>query len=196
MFASCGLPAFRPAWNEYEVNRDETLLVGKIEFDPPLTAEGRDLRAAAADLVAWDGVWMICGNRMRIINVKNLSPDSPDFSKKISATQGDAFYYVIAGAFYKNIHRINMGRGVTGEFEAILLPAGFYIDIKNQEEAVYIGTIRYTLDSAYNTTKIEVLDDFDREMPMFRRIFGAMKIRKALVKPPKLKAVMNPESMI
>ena len=191
---SCALPAFRPVWSEYEIMKDEVLVAGKIEFDPPLIAAGRDLRAAAADQVTWDGVWMICGKKIRNIDGKKLSPDSPDFSEKISATQGNAFYYacdnapfyLIAGSFYKNIHRLNAGRGIAGEFEAVVLPGGFYVDVKSGDEAVYIGTIKYTLDRDFNTVKIEVKDDYDREMPVFRRIFGVMKLRKALVKPPKL----------
>lgn len=202
--ASCALPSFRPAWSEYEVRRNEVLVAGKIVFDPPLTAEGRDLRAASQDAVTWDGVWLICGDRMRKIDAKKLSPDAPEFRKKISAVQGDTFYYacdarpfyLIAGSFYRNIHRLSTSRGISGEFDAVVLPGSFYVDVKSGDEAVYIGTIKYSLDSAYNAKKIEVMDEYDREMPVFRKIFGGLKLRKALVKPPKVEAVLSPDSMI
>jgi len=192
MTASCVSPALMPVWNAYEARDGKTLIVGKITVDPPLTEKGRNIRALGSDAISWDTIWMICGGNMRKVDRTTLSPDSDEFKEKIDAHQGEAFYYAcadrpfyfIAGSFYKNIYRMSTSRGISGEYDAVLLPGGFYIDIKPGDKAIYIGTIRYYRDDSFNIKKVEIIDEYDREMPMFRRMFGAIKLRKALIKQP------------
>jgi hypothetical protein len=187
---SCAsLPSFRPVWNMNDVKSGETIVVGKIVFDPPLTENGRSIVALSSDMLSPDTVWMICGKSIRKIDPRYLGPDSDELKIKIDAKQGDTFYYaapgsfyMIAAAFYRNIYRMSKGSRAADEFDAAVLPAGFYVDIQNGDKAVYVGTIKYTLDASLNVKKTEIIDEYDREMPMFRMMFGTLKLRKHFLK--------------
>lgn len=188
---SCASPARRQVWNAYGLKQGETIIVGKVVIDPPLTGKDRKLRTMGSDNVSENTVWLICGDRMRKPAINDLAPDSDEFKGKIDALQGETFYYsspapfyIIAGSFYRNIYRF-AGDSSHTEYDAVLLPGGFYADIRPGDRAIYIGTVKYHIDSVFNVTRVEIIDEYDREMPMFRRMFGTIKLRKALIKQPR-----------
>lgn len=69
----------------------------------------------------------------------------------------------------------------------ILPPMEF--DIRPNDKAIYIGTLRMHRDEFHEVTKTEILDDYTAASAEFKKRFGgSMVLRKGLAKPLKLRA--------
>lgn len=99
---------------------------------------------------------------------------------KLMAYEGETFciplkkmkYFGVAAAFY-------MER--SGEAEFISVPAAFALDIRQDDRAIYIGTIKYTRDLYYSFKNVEVIDEYKSVVAGFNNNFGhSVVLRKAL----------------
>jgi|GEM_PF-1634265 hypothetical protein len=178
--------------NAGDVAKGQVLVVGKIVYDPPMTKDTQDLRFIGDDTIRYR-TWLICGTKLRTIDKSAVNPGSPDLSGSIETVQNQTFYttnnnypiYIIGGIFYKEVYTESCGYNCTEQvFNGVLVPASFYLDIKADDQAIYVGTIKYTRDNFWNITNIQIIDDYNKELPAFKAKFPGFKLRKALIRQP------------
>ena len=176
---------------------DKVIIVGRVEFDPPMTNKSQKLLSNEEyrNLITF-----ICDEVLQPIYEDNIRPNSLVFEGSIEALHGEPFYalsdrvpfYFIAGLLYKNIYETSCGyRCIKVNYEYLLFPGSFHINIKPGDKAVYIGTIVYERDNFFTVKRVIIRDDYDKEMPKFRRTFGNIKLRKDLIREPAVDAVFS-----
>src|ERR1035437_9069695 len=193
---SIGYPERQGIISRASLTPHKIVLVGKVEFDPPMPDTKQELNCPWPSYFR-NLMWMVCKNELRGLDYPDkLFPTSPDFGGRIVAPLGETFYvltdadrpfYILAGVIYMSIY--NYGSG--GRYYSSIYPGSFFINIKPGDEAVYIGTIRYHRDNFCGLKKVEIIDEYDREMPQFRVRFGAMKLSKAVIRQPREDAVFK-----
>lgn len=191
MFTSCMLPTLRrQADKPADIKEGEVIIVGKVEYDPPFTDKTQNLQPGY-DFYK-NMIFLLCGQELKYLSNNSMLPGSGDFEGAISAYHGEPFYavslpepfYVVAAGFYKNIYTTYGYNSSTTHYESVASPASFRIDLRPGDRAVYVGTIRYYRDNFFDIKKIQIIDEYDREMPAFRRAFGNIPLRKALIRQP------------
>lgn len=183
------VPATRikPVENAAEVPAGQTLLVGRIELDPPLAPGEQKLseRYAELDRVAL----VILGDEPREMDRLSLG----DLSQRINAPFGKHFFvahpsqpfYILKSwvVMYAKIE-VRSGNSVMPADTNAPLHGMFRVDVRPADQAVYIGTIRYHRDEFFSTTRVEVRDDYAAAQAEFQRRFGkGMNLRKSLAQP-------------
>jgi hypothetical protein len=85
-------------------------------------------------------------------------------------------FYVIAGMMM-----LSLGHGTPDQ---AYFPGGLKANIRPDDRAVYIGTIRYHRNEFFEITDAEIVDDYDRVKAESERQLGRKyPLRKALLKP-------------
>lgn len=187
ILAGCVGPPLPMARSLDDVGADEVIVVGRIEIDPPLDNTEQNLKTISASgggiLInpsAGDyrnKVILLTGQKLHDISDPSIS----DYRDRIITTIGETFhvrskkapFYVIRSEIWMKLTDAGMQKA--------LLPSGYKIDIRPADEAVYIGTIRYHRDEFFETKRMELIDDYNKENDVFRKKFGLrLKLRKAL----------------
>ncbi len=111
----------------------------------------------------------------------DLRPPEP--AGRIEITQGGTFYVRVANRPLAvrgvMVPREAAGRSGSGMAH---LPANFSVNIRHDDEAVYIGHVRYYLDESFAVTGIELEDNFLRAQAEFQKQYGGRyRLRKALL---------------
>lgn len=166
---------------------DKVLIVGKVELDPPLAADEQDLGESYEEY----------RNAVMIITDTELRDTSGelaygDLSSRIDAKIGEHFFvghsaepfFILKTWVVMRAKLEIIGPGESYESGNAPLYGTFRVDVRPDDKAVYVGTIRYYRDDFFGTKKIVIKDDYAAAQAEFRRKFGdAMKLRKALVQP-------------
>jgi len=64
------------------------------------------------------------------------------------------------------------------------LPGGLRVDVSPTDEAVYIGTVVYYRDEFFDIKRVQIVDEYDREVAVFAARFGpGVRLRKSIVRP-------------
>lgn len=168
--------------NIKQLGNAEALVVGKVILVPPL---GR----AEQSLIYNRGrniVYLINSDSSMKYNINR--PEISDYEGAIVAKLGETFY-VSSGKrpFYILTGRIIMDNvSVDNPNDPICayLPANFLVKLKDDDKAMYIGTIKYHRDELFRITKTEIIDEYDKILPLVKIKFGEDVImRKAMVIP-------------
>lgn len=183
----------RPSVTSFdELGKNEVVLVGKIVVDPPLVQGEQKLQTVTS---VKNGGWIINPTAKDFINKVILFADSNnrrlpdpsfgDYDGRIEAVLGETFYVrVPKEPFYIARSEVWMNLTETGPGKMIL-PAGYRIDIRPGDRAVYMGTILYHRDEFFSAEDVEVVDEYKKESVAFRGRFGdVVKLRKAIVSRP------------
>jgi hypothetical protein len=187
LLAAC-VPATRikPVESAAQVPAGQTLLVGRIELDPPLAPGEQKLseRYAEFDRVAL----VILGEEPREMERLSLG----DLSQRINAPLGKHFFvahpsepfYILKSwvVMYARIE-VQSGRSAMPTDTNAPLHGMFRVDVRPGDQAVYIGTIRYHRDEFFSTTRVVVRDDYAAAQAEFQRRFKGMNLRKSLAQP-------------
>lgn len=161
-----------------DVYPGEVILVGKVILDPPLQ-EGEQ------------NVSMSMGSQINLINLFTsdqevmIDPNNVrygHFQKAIKATLGEQFC-TIAPFDKGNISGATL---FLDDMEKIYFPGGLQFTVEAEDQAVYLGTIRYRRNDFYEITDLDVLDEYSEAEKEFASKFGdGVTLRKALLKPVK-----------
>ncbi len=78
-----------------------------------------------------------------------------------------------------------VGKHMEAEVELIerkvVFPIRYRLDVKPEDRAIYIGTLRFHRDEFGSVTKVELLDQYEQAMDDYRSRFGnGPRPRKAL----------------
>jgi hypothetical protein len=160
-----------------DVGSGEVILVGRVEFVPPLGPDDQQLTGSGKQYK--DKVLLVTDERPR--RIENLRPG--DLKDRIEASLREPFYVksgnrplYIVGAV------VVMQKTLSWDPGRLQLPASYKIDIRPGDKAVYVGTLRYHRDEFFGITRIEVIDSYARAEVDFRKRFGAhLLLRKSLM---------------
>jgi hypothetical protein len=182
--------------NPSSLGSENAVIVGRVVFDPPLTEADQKLLVMYSEQWYKNIGWLITGNGQSDISglsAENFYPNSSIFTARIDLSFGETFYsegvprsfYILGGCFYKEVFLSSCGNNCTrSNYKIVLMPGGYFVEVRPGDKAVYIGTLKYTRDKDFKITRAQVIDEYDREMPAFRRLFGTMKLKKALMYNP------------
>lgn len=193
LVAGCGGHALPVADTLDSVQPNEVIVVGRIDVSPPPDDIEQSMKTISPVRGGWsinpvasslkNVVVLLTDNKLRKIS----DPSPSDYNNRIEAPIGKTFYvrapntgplYVIRSEIFMDIH--------AGRWEKALLPSGYKIDIKPGDRAIYIGTIKYYRDEFFETKRVELIDDYERENAAFKKKFGGkIQLRKALIKAEK-----------
>ena len=175
LVAACVGPALSPVESLGEVGSDQAVIVGRVELLPPLAKGEQDFKNMVGTDMLRNKVLLITAEKWRRLSE---APERADYEDRIEAPLEQTFF--VRGKnrpFYILIGELWWSAGDKAYF-----PAGFRIDVRSTDKAVYIGTLRYRRDEFFQFTKREVVDDYERANAEFRKKFGSKyALRKALV---------------
>ena len=174
------------AWGD--VGTDSVLVVGKIEIVPPVKPEEQTYRA---------GVDVMNTKRHYIGRALLFMSDEPRYQERT----GDALNPALEQTYFLKLPRSRrfmvkgsvtmalVARAVTARQSVIdhtelLFPGPIEFDIRPDDRAIYVGTLRLHRDEFHEVTQAEIFDQFPTAYVEFTKKFGAgLPLRKALLKP-------------
>ncbi len=184
LMAMAGCTAPRPAVDDVSsVGSHEVIVVGRIELTPPLTDEDQILKGIGSGKFK-NKVFVITNEEWQ--DKQGGIELGDDF---FEATLGEPFYikgsnkpfYFLTGVVYTEVSS-------DGGRANVNLPGGVKIELRSNDKAVYVGTIRYTRNEYFDITRAEINDDYDRANAAFKKKFGVKyNLRKVLAAPIKVK---------
>jgi hypothetical protein len=181
MLCGCAVLPERQVTALVDVPPDNVVLVGRIELHPPLQKGEQELKTPRGkDL---ENVFIFyCGDRP--LDFKAVMPAS--FAGSFDTTLEKEFFikvgkdtplYILGGTFYTLYDPPY--RVVSHTFGSL-----FQVELRPDDEAVYIGTIQYFRDESNNLTSVSIRDDYQWADARFKERFGtARTLRKALPAP-------------
>ena len=179
---ACVGPAREPVDSLSGLDRDETVVVGRIELVPPLRKDEQKFKGIViGDLK--NKMILITDDQYRTLTEE---PGMSDFSGRIEAKLGKTFFvrsqskpfFILGGMLYLDLGGEETNRAY--------FPGGLKVSLKPGEKAVYVGTIRYNRNEFFEITKASIVDDYDRANAEFKKKFGTKTpLRKALLTPVK-----------
>ena len=162
-----------------------TVLVGKIELHPPLQpAEQRLSTQLGEDLK--NAFVLYCGDRPRDFRTNKpagfegsfLVPLEKEFFIKVGK---DRTAYIPGGSFY-TVYEPPF------QVELVTLASLFSVELRPDDEAVYVGTVQYFRDERNKLLSVTIRDDHQWADAEFKQRFGMDRtLRKALLTPASFK---------
>jgi hypothetical protein len=178
---ACAVPPEPQIMSLMDVPPDKTVVVGRVELHPPLREEELTLKTERGEELK-SAFILYCGDRLM------------DLKARIPASFSGSFATVLEKEFF-----IKTGKDMTlyvsgGTFYSVFDPpyrvlshtfgSPFQVELRPDDEAVYIGTIQYYRDAANNLTSVMIRDDYQWADSQFKERFGTSKnLRKALLTP-------------
>lgn len=162
-----------------DVPSDKIIVVGRIELHPPLGEDEQVLRTARGEELKNTFIFY-CGDRPR-----DLRTNKPGSFEGSFATTLEKDYFIkvdrsitlfVAGGIFYSAYDPPY-RVVPHTFSS-----PFQVELRPDDEAVYIGTIQYYRDDSNNLTSVQIRDDYQWADSLFKERFGTNRsLRKALL---------------
>jgi hypothetical protein len=165
-----------------EVGGDAVLLVGKIEIVPPIKAgeqhyrQGIDVANTKRHFLGRAILFTAATPEYRERTGNALNPPLQEtYFLKLPRSHR----YVVKGSVTMQL--VSGARGTS--HTELMFPVPIAFDIRPDDKAIYVGTLRLHRDEFHEVTKAEVRDDYAAAMKEFRsRFVGEPLPRKALLK--------------
>jgi len=180
LFACATVPASQVT-DLKEVPQEMTVLVGKIEMHPPLQPAEQHLSTDRGEELKNSFV-LYCGDAAQ--DFKKNKPVGFEGSFLVTLEQEffikvnkDRTVYIPGGSFY-TVYEPPF------QVELVTLSSLFKVELRPDDEAVYIGTIQYYRDDRNELQSVTIRDDYQWADAEFKERFGMDKtLRKALLTP-------------
>lgn len=178
LLAACAPAPRAPLTSLEALDRDEVVVVGKVELVPPLRKGEQKIRGMVVGNFE-NTMYLMMDEKLRPL------PDDPriaDYAGRIEASIGKTFFvrskaapsYVLGGVLFLDI-------GGSSQQKAYF-PGGFQVAAKPGDRAVYVGTLRYHRDEFFEITRITIVDEHREASAEFEAKFGrGQALRKALL---------------
>ena len=169
LFSSCVLPGRELVSNVGQVSPDQVVVIGKVVLTPPLDKDEQKFGAVGSEGFK-NKMLLITGDQQREV----ATPLSlGDLGGRIEAPFGKTFFAKSdAKPFYVLIGDVVTWTGASNQMGGMYFPAGFKVDAQPGDKAIYIGTIHYYRDEFSKITKVEVVDDYDETLSLYKKNFG------------------------
>ncbi len=179
LLTACIPHAMKKATTADDLAPGKTVVVMKVELVPPLGKHEQHFKWNDVGSKEFkDAVWFLTGDEYRRFETE---PGIRDYKNRMILKLGETGYTVADNQpFFALTGMISLQFQPT--MQRLSLPAGFKVDIRKGDQAVYLGTIRYHRDEFSEITKIEVVDEYGKELKAFRKKFGShAKLKKRLL---------------
>ncbi len=160
---------------------DQAIIVGRIELHPPLQEGEQTLKSPSGEEFR-NAFILYGGSRLRDFTMSRPATFEGSYATTlekeffIKAEKGSTFF-VSGGTFYTEF---DLPYYIT--YHTFSSP--LQIEIKPDDEAVYVGTIQYYRDENNNIKAVMIRDDYQWADTQFKERFGTSKtLRKALATP-------------
>lgn len=177
---ACGMP--KPeATSMAEIGVDSVLIVGAVEIVPPLNAYERELNLPN-DFFNAEGsmenraiLWAAEGPRgQRSITGHAINPE---LGKTYFFSVPRSRPYLVEGQITTSMRDFVERR--------ILLPSPIRVEMRSDDRAIYVGTLRLTRDDFNEVIAVEVVDEYRQASRDFAQRFGGgIELRRALLQIP------------
>jgi hypothetical protein len=167
-----------------ELASDEAVLVGRIEIVPPLQEGEQRLEGLFVNDMR-NRAYFLTDDHWREIPGE---PSMSDYRGHVGELFGKTFsvavpthpLYVLKGIMYLHFTH--------NRWEQAWLPGGLKVNLQPGDKAVYMGTVRYHRNAFMDITRVEVVDEFNKENANFTKKFGTRAVlRKKLATTVKTK---------
>jgi len=177
--AACAPAARAPLTSLSSLDRDEVVIVGKVELVPPLRKGEQKIRGMVVGNFE-NTIYLMMDEKLRPLP---QDPRIADYAGRIEALIGSTFFvrskavpsYVLGGILFLEI-------GGNSPQQKIYFPGGFQVAAKPGDRAIYVGTLRYHRDEFFEITRVTIVDEYREASAEFEAKFGKGAIlRKALM---------------
>jgi hypothetical protein len=163
-----------------QVGANDVLMVGRVELVPPLKPGEQDIKLSGPYNDENQYFFFINNKAVAVAN----NPEKTPYDDILMEKFGNTFYvknarrpvHFTVSFLYLTLTRQKM--------ERVWLPGGLVVGVQPGDRAVYMGTIRYHRNEFFDLSKVEVVDEFDRERKAFAEKFGtATPLVRRLARP-------------
>lgn len=170
------------------IGKNDVLIVGKIILEPSLS---KDELKTPYSLPMYT-IYGKSGNiniyfQDTLTSLTKLEVGMKESINSISTEFDKTFFIKIKRKpIYLYYGYIIMGydSDLTDSFIFHYLPAGWKLNISDQDKAIYIGTIKYTRDEFFRIKKLEVIDEYDTIVKEYEAKFGTkLPLKKSILLP-------------
>lgn len=179
LLAGCGLT--RPAITDLsQLGPDEVLVVGSVRLTPPLDEQDQK--------DSWNVI--VPGgyrNKVRLLTGEQFRRLAPpltmdDYRNNIHLDLGaTSFASMPRKPFHILLGAILMDD--SNPEDVAYLPGGFKVGVRDDDTAIYVGTLHYHRDEFFRIKRVQVEDDYARALADFRKQFGTgARLRKSLAR--------------
>jgi hypothetical protein len=179
---ACAGPARQPLGGLNELQRDETIVVGRVELVPAL-GKGEQKLEGIGSGAARNKLILMADEQYRVLGDE---PSAADFGGRIEATLGETFFVRSSNKPFSILGGMLYLQFSAREMKKLYFPGGLKVSVKPGDEAKCIGMLQYHRDEFFEVTKMVVVDDYERANGEFKKAFGSKyALRKALLVPVK-----------
>ena len=182
------------------LKNDEVILVGEIQLRPKIRKDEQQINFNSVDVLDIKSKYM---NRA-ILTVDAIpNPKEGAYQIMLNPELEQTFFikvpkdkkYLVKGQIMLQFVNRVTGMVYSGgqwmrtmetDKSEIILPGNYQLDIRPNDKAVYIGTLRYNRDAFNSITSVKVYNNYKQAAKEFAQRFGTGKVlRQAFVKPVK-----------
>lgn len=175
-----------------KLKRNEFYIIGKIEILPKIRRNEQRLETISSDRLR-NKVYGFYSNQ--VVDMANLGMGAGKHAVLVDLNSNfiakrrktDKLFYS-GGMVWMNStarHSGHMNSKTTIYTGQLYLPGGMVYNIKQGDQAVYVGTLRYTRDKHNRIKSVKYINDFKRASAHFYRVIGNQSIKVRLAKPRK-----------
>lgn len=180
--SGCSLPVqVPPADKLSDAAHGSVIIVGRVELDPPLDDKDQILTGIGSDRLRKKVYINITPKLVKEDTAPLIGPEY------IEETMGEFFFVKrVPQATY--VQDMMIYTSMTGNgWDSVKLPGGLRVDLRDDDRAVYVGTLRFTRNEYFDITKAQIVDDYAGANAAFKKKFGArFNLRNGVVIPEKL----------
>ncbi len=166
--------------NLINVPPGKIVVVGRIELHPPLQ-KGEQVRESGREDVR-NAFYLYCGDRLRDFNTEKPETLSGSFMTEwdrefFIKVDRSRFLFISGGVYFT-------GSDQPGGADIHAIQQSFQVELRPDDEAVYIGTLQFFRNGADTLQSVTIRDDYQWADTQFKERFATSRtLRKALVKP-------------
>ena len=187
VLAGCGPMPERPVTSLSEIGAGSVVMVGRLELQPPLRPNEQQIRPGTFDPF---GV----GDTMRDHGFVWFSRAADTPAEKgefvTNPKLGELYFlrlpkstpYMVGGYILAQyVMKMTSPRTVAVDDARIEIPGGLRYDIRADDKAIYVGTLRLHRDEFNEVTKMVVVDEYGAAAAEFKKRFGSgTELRRAI----------------
>lgn len=185
VLGSCAYSGVESISKLSSLGQDQIMIVGKIRLVPKFDPAEQSLNAImiGGRSRITNKVFLAIGNEYISVesyrSIKNLTQlGSVAINKTFMVSAKRTKPLIFSGAFFVS--------SFSGNFENYYLPSGLMFNYRNNDRAIYVGTIEFHRNNFDEITKVRIIDEYIKANREFIKLFGKdIKLKK--IKPVILK---------
>lgn len=180
LLQACAMPRMLPAATDLQADRDEVVVIGKIELVPPLNQqlEQKTHWNVFGEKRMLDNIVIATGDTYKPVRRGQIDP--AEFQSTLEAQWGKPFMVKMPrrGTWLNG----GMTHLDVVQQDTLWFPGGLYFEVPQGAKAVYIGTLRYHRNDFNAITRVEIVEE-RKDIALVLKTGGApAEVRSSLLK--------------